>query len=256
MSLVSFAVRHIVSRLIVGQTWAGSHIHNSPVDPLPDWEGAEGDDTPRISIYTTERDLDVVGKQTQGRSTSLSIAFNIIVPPKVVVLDGETPQIEFDTRTAGGAASTEFVARQIERALHFGNPEWLAIWHLFVTKIDAVKNRPLVYQIGSETEVPVLSVAYDLNCIPEPFFGEQGMTPGWQALYDAMAADSATESLAEVIRSLIVAPEGLSNWEQARHQMGWTVEDARVAGIAPADPTTTDDAAILTEITTSDIEDE
>lgn len=257
MSLVSLAVRHVAQRLLAGNTWAGGNVFDSPIDPLETWGFETGDIQPRISLYTTERDLETHGRQTQGKQTKLSLAFNIMVPPKVIIeREGGEVDIEFDTRLAGGGKILDLLGRQIERAIHFGDPTWVEIWNIFVTKIDGVKSKPLVYRIGDDVEIPVISNVYELTCSPEPAFGESALTQGWVKLLDAMKADPKSEPDARLIEELIASLEGLLNWEQARHQMGWTVEEARVAGIAPADPTTTDDAAILTEITTSEPEDE
>lgn len=247
MSLVSLGVRLIAARLLQNQTLAENQIQNSPIDPLSDWD-PESDEAskPWIVIYSTERDLKVNGRQTGGTMTKLKVAFNIALPPEMVVFKDENGEDMLTVKTGdtGGAMVLDIVARQIERAFHFGDQAWLDVWNKFVFDYIGVESRALVYEIKKVIEVPVLSVVYTLSCIPEPPFGNDP-TIAWSMLIAQMRTEPEYEGVAGLIESLIAEPGDLANWEKVRHSLGWSEDDAKAAGVASVSD---EDPVLITDI--------
>lgn len=253
MSLVSFALRLVASRIIQGQTWAGDRIYNSPIDPVAQWQqdATEGSSQPCIAIYSGKRNADVVGKATQGKSARVELVFNIFVPPSVVVAspaDGEEPEITLETSNTGGAMVIDFMERQIEAAFRFGPPEWRAIWDILVVSIKSIESRPLLYEIDRTAQIPCVEVRYSIDAIPDPDFGVE-LLPAWALLKAAMLADPDYAASAPLIDQAISAPAGLADWQIAQAALGLTDAAAISIGIKPESLLEDGDQVPVTEIT-------
>lgn len=250
MSLVSFGLRLVVSRLLRGQTWAGNRIYNSPIDPLAEWEnGVEiGQRQPCIAIYTGQREATVVGKATQGKLATIDLVFDIFVPPTLVVAapaDGETPAITLETSNTGGAMVIDLMARQIDAAFKFGPEPWKSIWDIFVVSVRSVRSRPLLYEVDKTVQIPCVEITYSLECIPDPDFGVD-LLPGWAMLKAAMLADPDYAASASLLDTLISGPQGLPDWRKAQAALG--LSDAAIRSLGVVDESEDGDPALLETI--------
>lgn len=239
MSLVSFGLRLVASRLLRGQTWAGSRIYNSPVDPVAEWQqGAEaGQAQPCIAIYSGKRVPVVVGKATQGKSATIDLVFNIFVPPTVIIASPETdeaPAITLETSNTGGAMVIDLIERQIEAAFRFGPATWREIWDIMVVEVQGLESRPLLYEIDKTVQIPCVEVTYSLKTIPDPDFGVP-LLPAWTKLKAAMLADADYAASAPLLDQLISAPSGLLDWQLVQAAFGLSLPAVDALGMSPAE---------------------
>ncbi|KFL31734.1 hypothetical protein JP75_06615 [Devosia riboflavina] len=233
MSLVSFGLRLVASRLLRGRTWAGDRIYNSPVDPIAQWEAEadRGEQTACIALYSGKRVASVVGKATQGTGAVVELTFAVFLPPTITVGDGEN-SLTLETSNTGGAVVIDFVGRQIEAAFRFGPQQWREIWDIFVVSILEVRSRPLLYEVDKTVQIPCVEVTWDLKVIPDPDFGV-AMLPGWQKLHDAMLADEDYAPLAPLMLSAISAPQELADWQKVQAALGMSAPAVHSFGITP-----------------------
>lgn len=252
MSLVSFALRLVVSRMLKERTLARDLIFNSPVDPLVEWKArvGEGDSLPCIAVYTGKRSPNIVGKVTQGTDATIELIFDILVPPTPIVVDD---YIELTTTNTGGAMVMDIVWRQIEAALRGAPAPWQDIWDIFVIKVLEIESRPLLYQIEAGNTVPCVEVTMRLLTVPDPDFGAP-LLPGWQKLCAAMADDPDYRDYASFIEKLITDPADLSSWEQVQAALGLSRGAVDSIGLDPADSTAQDNPVLVAGVAFTDAE--
>lgn len=239
MSLVSFGLRLVASRLLRGQTWAGARIYNSPVDPVAEWqEGVEpGQAQPCIAIYSGKRVPHVVGKATQGKSATIDLVFNIFVPPTVIIASPETdgsPAITLETSNTGGAMVIDLIERQIEAAFRFGPDIWREIWDIMVVSVKGIESRPLLYEIEKTVQIPCVEVTYSLETIPDPDFGVP-LLPAWAKLKAAMLADADYAASAPLLDQMISSPSGRLDWQVVQAALGLSLTAVDAFGMSPAE---------------------
>lgn len=233
MSLVSFGLRLVASRLLRGRTWAGDRIYNSPIDPVAQWqaEADQGEQSACIALYSGKRVASVVGKATQGTGAVVELTFAVFLPPAITVADGED-SLTLETSNTGGAVVIDFIERQIEAVFRFGPQPWRDIWDIFVVSILEVRSRPLLYEIDKSVQIPCVEVTWELKVIPDPDFGVT-MLRGWQMLYEAMLADEDYAPLAPLLLSTISAPPELAEWRRVQAALGMSAPAVHSFGITP-----------------------
>lgn len=252
MSLVSFAIRLIVSRLLRGQTWAGSRIYNSPVDPVAEWQasGADAGGEVCIALYSGRASRAVVGKAAQGRDSTIDLIANVFVPPSVMSLgrdENGDPIVELTTTNTGAAMAMDMVGRQIDRAFQLAPAPWKPLWDKFVVSIEEIQSRPLLYEIEKTVQIPCIEITYRLKCIGDPPFG--AVLPYWKELLDAMSGDADYAPLANSVEALIAGSPDVAGWRQLQATLGLSDVAARSLGITPIDDTETGEPAVLSNIT-------
>lgn len=249
MSLVSFGLRLAVSRLIAGRTWAQERVLNSPVDPIEDVvrKDTDGsvDSRPLIAIFTNDEKGDNEGRDIGGRSGSLDLIFFIYLPPDKVLVDGD---LELETRESGGAMALDLIWHQCRTALIHGAPVWRNVYERFVTRITAVRSRPILIETERGSRIPAKEVVLTMDVLPEPDTGTP-LNPNWLALDAAMRADAAAGPLADLIKAMIEEPSNLASWQLDRANLAVSEAAIRALGLAPVDLTETGEAAELEDIT-------
>jgi len=245
MSLVPLALRIITTRMLAGQTWAGSNIYDSPVDPVSGpLEEAFEPGQPWIAIYVSDNEVEVVERQTQGTKQSIDLVLYSYMPMASFTVD----TIKISTRDEGGAAALDIIGRQVEAAMRFGPSPWVDLWKKFVVSIGMMKTRPVLVQLETGTALQCRETIISLTAIPDPQFG-MPVYGYWTDLFTAMAADPAAAPLVPLMTALITDPANLPDWREAMALLDSSYPAMRAAGLTPQDPTQiTDDAAALGDI--------
>lgn len=246
MSLVPLALRIITTRMLAGQTWAGSNIYDSPVDPVQGpLEEAYEPGQPWIAVYVSDADATVEGRETQGREIAIDLAIYAFMP--LAAFDAGDG-VKLSTRDEGGAAALDILGRQVQSAMRFGPSPWVDLWTKFVLSIGQIKSRPVLMQLETGTAVQCREILISLSAIPDPKFGVP-VYGYWQELFTAMSTDAAAAPLVPILSGLITDPAGLPDWRQAMALLDASYPAMRTSGLAPQDPTQlTDDAAVLGDI--------
>lgn len=247
--MVSFALRLAVTRLLSGNTWAGTRIMNSPLDPIAEvLEG--GHTTPLIAVFTNdEMGKGHEGRDWGGRSRDLDIVLFIYLPPAMVTVPNGAGTLSLENRSAGGATVLDLVAHQCRVALRNGPMVWRQVYEGMTIKITEERSRPILVETEKSIRIPSKEITLSMSVVPEPPIG-QPIAGWWLALDAAMRADPDAAPLADLIKTMIEAPIGLSSWQDARLNTALSEGAIRSLGIAPMDPTETGEAALLTDIDT------
>ena len=245
MSLVSLALRLVTARMLAGQTWAESHIFDSPVDPIDAaTSGGVLPDAPWLAIYTGDVTTQIPGKQTQGAEHSIDLMIYSYLPPADFAIDGG---LTISARTEGGAAALDILGRQIEAALRFGAQPWTDIWQRLVVSIESSKSRPVLIELEKGPTIQCREVVYTINTVPDPNFGVP-LYGGWAMLKDAMDGDAASAPIAGLFAALIAGPADLPSWQQAEAMLGASYAAVRAAGLTPQGETETGEPHVLAGI--------
>lgn len=238
MSLVSQALVAITHYVLDGQTWAGDKIMEQPVDPIGDLLLNAGTrQKPVIAVYVETARHDVEGRETQGMKGELDLKIFAYISPGITELP-EGVGFTLDGRTAG--LTLNVIGRQIDGALHSGNPSWISVWRRFVIKVDERSVRYMLVEVENGARVPTMEVTYRCCTIPDPDFG----TPiygAWLDLDTALRAASAEKTkLADLFKGMIENPADLPDYQDMQANFGLTDAGLAATGLAPV-PGATDD---------------
>lgn len=234
MSLVGFAIRLAVQRLLVDRTWAGDRVLNSPIDPVTDLLEGEVKDKPLIAVFTNDYEGDNEGRDIGGRTASMDLVLFTYLPATVVRIDEGTGAIEFEARDAGGASALDMVAHQIRAALLFGAPAWRRVYEAMVVQITKVRARPILVELEKGLRLPARELVLSLKVLPEPDLGKP-LGPHWATLHAAMQSDVNAGPLAELLRVMIERPADLASWQAAQANLAVSEATIRALGTAPLD---------------------
>ena len=243
MSLVGFAIRLAVQRLLVDRTWAGDRVQNSPIDPVTDLLEGEVKDKPLIAVFTNDYEGDNEGRDIGGRTASMDLILFAYLPPTIVRIDEEAGEIEFEARDAGGASALDLIGHQIRTALVFGPAVWRRVYEAMVVQITKVRARPILVELDKGIRLPAREIILSLKVVPEPDIAKP-LGPHWTILHQAMLTDDNASPIADLLKNMIEQPADLPTWRQAQANLATSVETVRALGIAPVDATEEDEAAL------------
>lgn len=255
--LISQAAVTVLRKCIENQTWAEGRVVEQPVDPIVDILDGQRDEEhqrPYIAIYVESAMSDSIGHDSRGQFTEVTIKISVIVGPGLIKTDGEYIA-SLDSSKAGMAVN--FVASQINRALHHGNEPWVGLWRSLCRSIKKTSTRFVLVEIEDPVRVPCLEMTITANLLPEPLL-DKPVTGFWSNLTDALRADGGG-AYADALLAQIEAPDGLPSYALLQAQMNYTDEWLAATGTQPVDMDSVDDetgeAPLLTNVTISDLPD-
>jgi hypothetical protein len=235
MSLVSFAVRLIVTRAVTGRTFAGARVLNSPVEPLEDLLATDAPATPLIAVFTGLDEHEAEGRDLRGGRNKLTLTIQVLIPPKLAV-----GGLDFDARGPGAAAVLDFTWRQIARALAVETNPWARLFTTFVARIESITATPVLYEVDevreSRIRIPACEYVLAYHTLAEPMWGRP-LAFAWADLDAAMRTEPELIPLAGLVKDLIEKPDGMPDWRVVQAAFGWSDADIRACGLAPADAT-------------------
>lgn len=235
MSMVGQAVLIATDGVVRGKTWAGDRILQQPVDPIGEVLRSAGEEPgPVIATYVESSDFDVVGRQSQGRKATVELKiFVYLGPGRVAVPKGEDEFFYLDQTTAG--LLLNLMARQVDAALH-GDGDWVQIWRKFVSAIQRRRVLYLLVEVENGVKIPTLEISYTLETIPDPDFGVP-LTVAWSMLDAKLRAGGEEQvALADLLKGMIVAPEGLPAYQDLQNNFGLTRAALAATGLGPVVP--------------------
>ncbi|TVR06633.1 MAG: hypothetical protein EA385_15045 [Salinarimonadaceae bacterium] len=249
MSMVSFALRLAVTRLLANRTWADGRILNSPVDPTDQILANAGEQQrPMIAVYTnSEKVDDVGGRSLNGSRRQIDMMFFIYLSPSKVEVSEDGNTVVFEARDAGGAAYLDLVTRQIHAALLFGEGPWRKVYEKLVVSVREAESKPILVEWESGLRIPAQEYRVQFETVGDPDHGVAAIG-GWADLLAAMQDDPAAAPLHDMVKAAIESPSDLPSWRVAQAQMALTEGAIRSLGFAPADPTETGEAAELEDV--------
>lgn len=231
MSLVAQAILTTTRHVLDGRTWAQGRVHEQPVDPIDSMLRA-GQDTgkPVLAVYVEQVESEPVGRETQHGTRMVTLKVMAYISPSVTHV-GDELEISFEADGAGLALN--MLGRQVDAALHYGNPTWVKLWGDFVLRITGRKMRFLLVEVENAVRIPTAEIEYKLETVAEPDMGVPlfGAWLGLDTLLRTKGADE--QQLADIIKEAIEQPEGLPDWQQ--FQVARNLSDAafRATGLAP-----------------------
>lgn len=240
MSLVALVSRIAFTKAIESKTSAG-HVLNAPKEPLD----RLADGKAVIAAYTGAIKIDPLGRDLYGNaatSQTIELVVQMYLPPGNVVVEG----MELTMDDAGAGFGMDLLWRQVVDALADPVDPWADLYRSIVRSYIGMTSAPVLIETEKSIRIPCREVALNCTMISEPGFGVQ-LTTGWQRIDAALRADPETLPVADAIKAMIQRPSGLPSWRIYQAQMGWTDAEIRASGLAPADPTETDEAPVLTE---------
>lgn len=242
MSMVGQAILISTEGVIKGATWAGDRLLQQPVDPIGQVLRDAGDEPgPVIALYVESSDFDVVGRQSQGRKATVELKiFVYLGPGRVAIPKGEGGQDEYfylDQSTPG--LLLNLIGRQVDAAFH-GEGEWVQIWRKFASSISRRRVHYLLVEVENGVKIPTLEISYTLETIPDPDFGVP-LTVAWSMLHAKLRTGGEEQlALAELLKAMIVAPEGLPSYRDIQNNLGLTPAALAAIGVGPVHPEAVD----------------
>lgn len=231
MSLVAQALVALTHYVLDGRTWAADRIQEQPVDPITDLvEAASGPQKPVLAVYVESAKIDVDGRETQGEKGELELKIFVYISPGVTELPDGYAFI-LDGRQAG--LTLNFVGRQIDAALHYGNADWIRVWQKFVVKVEERGVRYMLVELENGVKVPTMEISYRCCTIPDPDFG-QPLYGAWLALDSQLRLAGGDRALlADLIKAAIEAPADLPAYQDLQMNFGLTDAGMAATGLAP-----------------------
>lgn len=137
------------------------------------------------------------------------------------------------------------IGRQVDAALHFGNPEWLAVFRRFVTRGEGKVVGYVLVEVENSVRIPCLEIAYDLITVADADYGKP-IYGAWADLDVLLRKTEEGRHLADLIKSMIETPSGLLPYQQFQVNFGMTDAAIRAVGLGPI----TDDGStpLLTDV--------
>jgi len=243
VSLVSFALRLIVTRVIKGRTWAGDSVLNAPIEPIAHvLSRADPNPRPVVGVFTQETTSKPAGIDYGTRGQRVELILFIYLPPTMRPLADQTIEID----QSASAMSLDCVSRQISNELRAGTSLWREMWAKFAVSVAEHDAKAVLIEIDQGVRVACLEVRLLVDALPEPDVGKP-IGGHWLALDTMMRADPETAGIADAIKSLIEF-RTMPAWEAAQAQFALSDAAARTMGYTPQDITETGEPAVLTEI--------
>jgi len=234
MSLISAALRIIIRKAMLNKTWADERVFDQPLDPidllLKDAEDDWG--RPIVTIYTQNTKGSPESKETQGGPQEISTKVFCYMPPSRIEIDGHGADRESVDNQSSGLV-LNFIGRQVDGALHYGNEPWLSLWRKFVLYVEDVKTQFVLIELENGLRVPCLEIDYTHHTVAEPEYG----TPiygYWQDFDSAMREDGPEMTkIADMFKAMIENPNGLPSHELLQMNHGLTDTAIESTGLAP-----------------------
>lgn len=228
MSMVGQALLMTVARALSGQTWAGDAVLEQPIDPVVEvLRKDDGTGKPVLAVYVEQVEGSPVGLETQAGPQSVTLKVIIYVPQSWRQVGAG---VVFENEGVG--LSLNVIARQIDRALHTGNEAWVDILRTLAKAADEKKSRYLLIEIENGLRIPAMEISYRFSStVNEPEFG-CALYGGWLKLDAALRAAGET-AVADIMKDLIVAPEGLPDYRQFQISRNISDQALRSTGLAP-----------------------
>ncbi len=225
MSLVAFAVRIAVVRVLRAALPSAFVIVDSPVDAIASLEANPS--SALVAVYTGQTENKLDGVAFFAGEPLLNVDLQIFLPQQMIfsylAADGVTQQtITLDTRGEGSETALDLIERMIARALAVQADAWSQLFGGFIQKVrDVISSSYLVET--AKVKAPAREIRMICETIQEPVPGAPAADI-WAQLLAAMTADtSATDSvvaLAPWIAAEIGSPSGLPQAEIDRIFLG------------------------------------
>ncbi len=239
MGVVSFALRTAICKTLRGSTIAGPHVYDSPVEPLDMVTGPNATGAPVIAVFVSEmKKNSVQGRDVAGASAEAEVTIQIYAPAEfnMSMLAADGSPIEVRVGGEGIAVALDFAERQIERVFAMSDTEWGKLFRRLITSYANVHSMRILVRVGDAqngVNIPMAELTYTCKTIFEPAYSSE-MDALWQQIYDALAADEAYEGIAEMLKALIEAPEGVADWRLLQGLLGATYGE--IVNVASGDP--------------------
>jgi hypothetical protein len=250
--LSAFAIRLIYQQALLGQTWAGNSVLNSPMDPLAGLVDTNSNWSPVIAIFSGETTATVEGQDMSGVVAKCALNTTIYVPPSAVIaVDDGQDVLELHGKGTLATFALDMIEFQARQALLNPSNPWAALWPRFVTNITEYKLSPPFLEVDEGLRVPARTVDIEYLPLNDPTPGRP-MTGSWAALYALMAAQTTLAPLAEMLKTAIETPGSIPDWSRVIMQLGISGDAAFNVGLGPlADGTIPPDqiASYETDIT-------
>jgi len=234
MSLISIATRAVFRQLLVGKTWADGRVFDQPLDPISEvLRSIDGQHRPCIAVYTQEAKGKPSGLETQGGAQDVVLICYAYFPPTAAKIDAETVEFAIDNVGSGLALNT--MGRQIDAAMHFGDPTWVAIWRKFVTQVEEKIERFVLVETERSVKIPTLEIRYDLRCVADADFAKP-LYGAWAMLDAALRADDTmadSTMLADHLKGLIESPANMQPYAVFQGNFGLSDAAHHAIGLAP-----------------------
>lgn len=237
MSLVSLAVRTCLLRALRGATWAGDRVLDSPFEPLADLLRPDAPATPLVAIYTSEILEAPTGKSLTAQVQKIEVCVQIYTPLAVQVQN-------LSIKEAGLALALEMMDRQVRGALSTNRSVWSDLFGRMVVKYSKLTSVPLLLETEMNLRVPCREITFHCDAIADPEWGRP-ISGVWLDLDAALRASADLAPFADVIKSLIESPTGLTDWQITAAALGLTKFEIANLGVSPLDGGATDGGAIL-----------
>lgn len=217
MTITSQAVMETARALIEWSTWADDRIMISPMNPIDEMLRQNGDkQKPWVALYVEDTKAMYSGKDSSGYGADLNLKIFIYVAPGLTELpDGYS--VELDGKSAG--LTLNFMARQIEKALHMADTDWQKLWNILVLNIDSRTAQFIMAEIEDGVRIPCMELSYTMNVVPDPQLGKDLYGP-WVMLDTLLRTYTEGVALADLFKEMIEGPTGLTDYEIFQRQFG------------------------------------
>jgi len=254
MILAMDVLRWLTVRALVGQTWAGANVLDSPSQPA-DLRILE-DQAPFIAVYTDDADLTLDGNSIADGRAEVYLVIEVAVgesverTPPANENDPEPLPVRMGETDRGREATIGYIARQVNQALTAtGNP-WAELWRV----LAPVRSKVEVRRGGAgQEQVPAVRFAsrimrYTVEVLSDPVLGEPVPEGFWADFLTAASADPDLADTARLVRAEIAGGGALPSWRIAQKQLTLTNEGVRSLGIAPVVISDETEAPTFTDI--------
>jgi hypothetical protein len=258
MSLVAFAARVAVVRVLRAALPSAFIVVDSPVDPIANLETSPA--SALIAVYAGQGENKLDGEAFFAGEPRLNLDMQVFLPQQMAFsyLDahGAPQTLTLDTRGAGSETALDLVERMIARALAVRDDAWSDLFGRFILTVRQVISSSYLVETA-KVKAPAREIRMVCETLQEPVPGA-AMSEVWTALLTAMQADEGSDSVAGLapwIAAEIASPAGLSQTEVDRIFLGLSRYSMQAIGlgmIGRLDPTVSLPDVVMTQGTLDD----
>lgn len=232
MLLGQDVLRLLTCKALMGRTWAGNRVFDSPAKPA-DLTIAE-QRAAFLGVYTDEADIDLDGQSFFNPDARVYLLIECATAERITVPGkpgGSSPSEPPAGETTITLAQTDqaleliigMLGRQVIQALLATDNVWAELWRHFTTpgrtRVEVRRGGP-----GQENQQSAIRYAsrimrMQLNLVADPVYGEGIPNGFWKRFFEVAEAD--TEDLAHIVPIL------KAHFETTPGVLSWRVEHAR-----------------------------
>lgn len=252
--LVLDVLRWITVRALMGNTWAGSRVFDSPSQPAD--MRAETEREPFIAIYVDDADLVFLPEgggmvAPEPFMIRLVIEVGVVSPRAFGEEQGEAPGggtvTSLNATDEGLEAQIGFITRQVQQTLLTtkSTNEWAELWRVLtggqIHRLEIRRGGQGDEDRGPRPRFASRVSTYHLSTLADPVRGvvldaDELEYEFWRDFLDLCEREDEMQGLGEIVRAHLESPSGaLPEWRMAQKYLGVSRETIRALGIAPAE---------------------